>query len=152
MSILPTPAPSLLTRQEFSRLVFARDGLLFITLGDRFSQKDQAQVLDNTLGKVVRIERVHRAAVGQHRRPHDREGGCHQRQRFPVVVQYVRGAGAARQHDQKHRQHVEKEQPDDVMMGVACGARAEAWWACTARPTRAASTSVICAAFRTCWS
>lgn len=39
-----------------SRLVFARDGRLFVTLGDRFSQKDQAQVLDNTLGKVVRIE------------------------------------------------------------------------------------------------
>ncbi|AKJ30524.1 oxidoreductase [Caldimonas brevitalea] len=39
-----------------SRLVFARDGRLFITLGDRFSLRDQAQALDNHLGKIVRIE------------------------------------------------------------------------------------------------
>lgn len=40
-----------------SRLVFARDGRLFITLGDRFGQRDQAQNLANHIGKVVRIER-----------------------------------------------------------------------------------------------
>ncbi len=39
-----------------SRLVFGRDGQLFITLGDRFSRRDDAQKLDNHLGKVVRIE------------------------------------------------------------------------------------------------
>jgi glucose/arabinose dehydrogenase len=39
-----------------SRLVFARDGRLFVVLGDRFSRKDDAQTLDNHLGKVVRIE------------------------------------------------------------------------------------------------
>jgi len=39
-----------------SRLVFARDGRLFVALGDRFSRKDDAQKLDNHLGKVVRIE------------------------------------------------------------------------------------------------
>jgi aldose sugar dehydrogenase len=38
------------------RLVFARDGKLFVTLGDRFSRKDDAQTLDNHHGKVVRIE------------------------------------------------------------------------------------------------
>jgi len=38
------------------RLVFARDGRLFVTLGDRFSRKDDAQTLDNHLGKIVRIE------------------------------------------------------------------------------------------------
>jgi glucose/arabinose dehydrogenase len=38
-----------------SRLVFARDGRLFVVLGDRFSRKDDAQTLDNHLGKVVRI-------------------------------------------------------------------------------------------------
>lgn len=38
-----------------SRLVFARDGTLFITLGERFSQRNAAQDLANTLGKVVRI-------------------------------------------------------------------------------------------------
>ena len=38
------------------RLVFARDGRLFVTLGDRFARKDDAQTLDNHHGKVVRIE------------------------------------------------------------------------------------------------
>jgi glucose/arabinose dehydrogenase len=37
------------------RLVFARDGTLFVTVGDRFSAKAMAQTLDNDLGKVVRI-------------------------------------------------------------------------------------------------
>lgn len=39
-----------------SRLVFARDGRLFVTLGDRYSRRDDAQTLDNHHGKVVRIE------------------------------------------------------------------------------------------------
>ncbi len=39
-----------------SRLVWARDGRLFVTLGDRFSRKDDAQTLDTHHGKVVRIE------------------------------------------------------------------------------------------------
>ncbi len=39
-----------------SRLVFARDGRLFITLGDRLFRRDAAQRLDSHLGKVVRIE------------------------------------------------------------------------------------------------
>lgn len=38
-----------------SRLVWAPDGTLFITLGDRYSEKDKAQTLDNHQGKVVRI-------------------------------------------------------------------------------------------------
>ncbi|HEU5296905.1 MAG TPA: PQQ-dependent sugar dehydrogenase, partial [Burkholderiaceae bacterium] len=38
------------------RLVFARDGKLFVTLGERFSRKDDAQTLDNHHGKIVRIE------------------------------------------------------------------------------------------------
>jgi aldose sugar dehydrogenase len=37
-----------------SRLVFARDGNLFVTLGERF-QRDKAQDLGNHYGKVVRI-------------------------------------------------------------------------------------------------
>lgn len=40
-----------------SRLAFAPDKTLFITTGDRFSQRDQAQKLDNTVGKVIRINR-----------------------------------------------------------------------------------------------
>ena len=37
------------------RIVVARDGTLFITVGDRFALKDDAQKLDNDLGKVIRI-------------------------------------------------------------------------------------------------
>jgi len=39
-----------------SRLVWSRDGELFVGLGDRFTHKDDAQTLDNHMGKVVRIE------------------------------------------------------------------------------------------------
>jgi glucose/arabinose dehydrogenase len=40
-----------------SRLVFARDGRLFVTLGERNTERAKAQTLDNDIGKVVRIER-----------------------------------------------------------------------------------------------
>lgn len=43
------------SRHYGSRLVFGRDGTLFITLGERFTQRDQAQALSNHLGKIVRI-------------------------------------------------------------------------------------------------
>lgn len=33
------------------------DGTLFLTLGDRFSRRDDAQTLDNHLGKVVRVRK-----------------------------------------------------------------------------------------------
>jgi len=39
-----------------SRLVFARDGRLFVTLGERNTGRAQAQDLGSHLGKVVRIE------------------------------------------------------------------------------------------------
>ena len=39
-----------------SRLVWSRDGKLFVGLGDRFTRKDDAQTLDNHMGKVVRID------------------------------------------------------------------------------------------------
>jgi glucose/arabinose dehydrogenase len=38
-----------------SRLLFARDGTLFVTTGDRFNYREQAQDLSGTLGKVIRI-------------------------------------------------------------------------------------------------
>ena len=38
-----------------SRLVFARDGNLFVTIGDRFEHRDQAQNLGSALGKILRI-------------------------------------------------------------------------------------------------
>jgi aldose sugar dehydrogenase len=38
-----------------SRVVFGRDGTMFITLGDRFDYSELAQDLSTTLGKIVRI-------------------------------------------------------------------------------------------------
>jgi glucose/arabinose dehydrogenase len=38
-----------------SRLVFARDGTLFVTQGDRFAYREKAQDLSSGLGKIVRI-------------------------------------------------------------------------------------------------
>ena len=38
-----------------SRLVFARDGNLFVTFGERYSERDSAQDLGTHLGKIVRI-------------------------------------------------------------------------------------------------
>jgi glucose/arabinose dehydrogenase len=38
-----------------SRIVFHRDGTLFVTLGERFNHSERAQDLSATLGKVVRI-------------------------------------------------------------------------------------------------
>jgi aldose sugar dehydrogenase len=48
--------PSYSSGQHFgSRLVFTRDGSLFVTLGDRYSARDEAQNPANHLGKLVRI-------------------------------------------------------------------------------------------------
>jgi hypothetical protein len=38
-----------------SPLVFARNGILFVTHGERFDYRDQAQELSSGLGKVIRI-------------------------------------------------------------------------------------------------
>lgn len=38
-----------------SRLVFDREGMLYVTLGDRYDQRDKAQGLDSHIGKIVRI-------------------------------------------------------------------------------------------------
>ena len=43
-----------------SRLVFARDGSLFVTQGDRFAYREQAQDLSSGIGKIVRIIRTDR--------------------------------------------------------------------------------------------
>lgn len=40
-----------------SRIAFAPDGTLFLTVGDRFSARDQAQNPANNLGKIIRLDR-----------------------------------------------------------------------------------------------
>ncbi|MGR4871731.1 PQQ-dependent sugar dehydrogenase [Variovorax sp. LARHSF232] len=48
--------PKVASRNHFGcRIAEARDGTLFMTLGDRFNRKDDAQTLDNHLGKIVRV-------------------------------------------------------------------------------------------------
>ena len=48
--------PSYASSSHFgSRIVFTRDGSLFVTLGDRFSARDEAQNPANHLGKLVRL-------------------------------------------------------------------------------------------------
>lgn len=52
--------PSIASRGHFgSRLVFARDGTLYVTTGDRQinESRPNAQKLDTTIGKIVRINR-----------------------------------------------------------------------------------------------
>jgi glucose/arabinose dehydrogenase len=39
-----------------SRIVFGRDGTLWLGLGDRFSRMTDAQTLDNHMGKIVRLD------------------------------------------------------------------------------------------------
>ena len=48
--------PSYASSAHFgSRIVFTRDGSLFVTMGERFSARDEAQNPANHLGKLVRI-------------------------------------------------------------------------------------------------
>jgi len=56
VKVIFSQAPKVSSTAHFgSRLVFGRDGSLFITLGDRFSRRDDAQTLNQHHGKVVRI-------------------------------------------------------------------------------------------------
>jgi len=56
--VLFSQKPKVASSAHFGcRIVEARDGTLFLTLGDRFSRKEDAQKLDNHLGKVVRIHK-----------------------------------------------------------------------------------------------
>jgi len=57
--------PTMRSNMHFgSRLAFDRDGMLFVTLGDRFSARDRAQDLTSHYGKVVRIRPEGGAAPG----------------------------------------------------------------------------------------
>ncbi len=56
VKIIFSQKPKVASRNHFGcRIVEARDGHLFLTLGERFSRKEDAQKLDNHLGKIVRI-------------------------------------------------------------------------------------------------
>ena len=57
--------PTLRSNMHFgSRLAFDREGMLFVTLGDRFSAREQAQELNSHVGKIVRIRPEGGAAPG----------------------------------------------------------------------------------------
>jgi glucose/arabinose dehydrogenase len=56
LQVIWRQAPKVDARNHWgSRLLFAKDGTLFVTLGDRFSFREEAQNLANTIGKIVRI-------------------------------------------------------------------------------------------------
>jgi glucose/arabinose dehydrogenase len=46
------------------RIVETREGMLFLTLGDRFQRRDDAQTLDNHIGKVIRVTKDGSPAPG----------------------------------------------------------------------------------------
>jgi glucose/arabinose dehydrogenase len=56
LKVIFSQQPKVASRNHFGcRIVESRDGTLFLTLGDRFSRKEDAQKLDNHIGKIVRI-------------------------------------------------------------------------------------------------
>ena len=56
VAVIFSQRPKVASRNHFGcRIVEAGDGTLFLTLGERFSRKEEAQKLDNHLGKIVRI-------------------------------------------------------------------------------------------------
>ena len=58
LKIIFSQKPKVASRAHFGcRIVEARDSTLYLTLGDRFSRKEDAQKLDNHLGKVVRVNK-----------------------------------------------------------------------------------------------
>lgn len=58
LQIIFSQKPKVASRAHFGcRIVDRGDGTLYLTLGDRFSRKEDAQRLDNHLGKIVRIRK-----------------------------------------------------------------------------------------------
>lgn len=56
VKVIFSQRPKVSSRAHFGcRIVEAKDGNLFLTLGDRFGRKEDAQKLDNHIGKVVRV-------------------------------------------------------------------------------------------------
>lgn len=64
-SVIWRQEPAFASTMHFgSRLVFSRDGTLFVTVGDRYSQRDEAQNRENTIGKIVHITTDGKPAPG----------------------------------------------------------------------------------------
>lgn len=58
VKVLFSQRPKVRSSAHFGcRIVEGRDGTLFLTMGDRYSRKEDAQSLDNHLGKIVRIKK-----------------------------------------------------------------------------------------------
>jgi glucose/arabinose dehydrogenase len=58
VQVIFSQKPKVASSHHFGcRIVEARDGALFLTLGDRFQRMDEAQTLDTHHGKVVRIHK-----------------------------------------------------------------------------------------------
>lgn len=56
VKVIFSQRPKVASRAHFGcRIVEARDGTLFLTLGERYQRMNDAQKLDNHLGKVVRV-------------------------------------------------------------------------------------------------
>ena len=58
VKVIFSQKPKVASRAHFGcRIVESRDGTLFMTLGDRFSRMQDAQMLDNHHGKVIRVRK-----------------------------------------------------------------------------------------------
>jgi len=58
LKIIFRQQPKVVSRLHFGcRIVEAKDGSLFLTLGERFNHMQDAQTLDNHLGKIVRVRK-----------------------------------------------------------------------------------------------
>ena len=56
VKVLFSQRPKVVSKAHFGcRIADKGDGTLFLTLGERFTRKDDAQTLDNHLGKIVRV-------------------------------------------------------------------------------------------------
>lgn len=65
VKVIFTQQPKVASSLHFGcRIAETADGHLFLTLGERFSRKDDAQKLDNHLGKIVRLTKDGGAAAG----------------------------------------------------------------------------------------
>src|SRR5690606_8940380 len=65
VKVIFSARPKVASAMHFGcRIVEAKDGNLFLTLGERNSRRQDAQTLDNHHGKVVRVKKEGGAADG----------------------------------------------------------------------------------------